>query len=121
MASTIDTGTVPFVATPAPATGGLPVAPTGLDVVPVSFDSIFTWDYDVQRQDLRNLYEKSKDMMWNARTYLAWDTSVDPEAPTVPDQFCPIFGSALWDKLTPAEIRKLRRLSSSYMLSNFLH
>jgi len=121
MASTIDSALANFVVFSPVATGGLPVAPTGTDVVPVQYDSIYTWDYDVQRPDLRNLYEKSKDMMWNARTYLAWDTDVDPEAPTVPDQFCPIFGTHLWDKLTPAEIKKLRRLSSSYMLSNFLH
>jgi hypothetical protein len=99
----------------------LPVAPTGVDVIPVAYDAIYTWQYDVQRTDLRALYEKSKDMMWNARTDLPWDTDVDPESANVPDQFCPIFGSHLWDKLTPAEVRKLRRLSSSYLLSNFLH
>jgi hypothetical protein len=99
----------------------LPVGPTGVDVIPVSYDAIYTWQYDVQRADLRALYEKSKDMMWNARTDLPWATNVDPEAANVPDQFCPIYGSHLWDKLNPAEIKKLRRLSSSYLLSNFLH
>jgi hypothetical protein len=99
----------------------LPVAPTGVDVIPVSYDAIYAWQYDVQRTDLRALYEKSKDMMWNARTDLPWDTDVDPESANVPDQFCPIFGSHLWDKLNPAEVKKLRRLSSSYLLSNFLH
>ena len=34
-------------------------------------DTIYTWEYGVQRQDLRNLYEKSKGAMWNASTYLA--------------------------------------------------
>ena len=100
---------------------GLPTAPSGVEVLPVSYNALYTWEYTVQRPELRNLYEKSKDMMWNARTLLAWDTDVDPEAPTVPDQFCPIFGTHLWDRLTEREIRKLRRLSSSYMLSNFLH
>src|SRR5262245_14706456 len=100
---------------------GLPTAPCGVEVLPVSYNALYTWEYTVQRPELRNLYEKSKDMMWNARTLLAWDTDVDPEAPTVPDQFCPIFGTSLWDKLTPAELKTLRRLSFSYILSNFLH
>ena len=30
----------------------------GHDVIPVAFDSVYTWTYGVQRQDLRHLYEK---------------------------------------------------------------
>ena len=100
----------------------MPVAPQGVDVVPTSYDTIYTWEYGVQRQDLRNLYEKSKTAMWNSSTYLAWDTSVDPEAENTPDSMIPIYGTHLWDKLDKkTEIPKLRRLGSSYLLSNFLH
>jgi len=60
--------------------------------------------------------------MWNARTDLAWDTSVDPEAPTMPDEMSPIFGTHLWNKLDKkTELPKMRRLFGSWMLSNFLH
>ena len=100
----------------------LPVAPSGTATLPVAYDTVYTWDYGVQRVDLRNLYEKSKDMMWNARTDVAWDTDVDPEAPTMPDQMIPIFGTRLWDRLDKKnEIPKLRRLNTAWMLSNFLH
>src|SRR5262245_17256892 len=109
----------------APSTGynvRLPETPTGLHTVPVTLDSVFNWSYGVERVDLRNLYEKSKDAMWNARTDLAWDTPVDPEAPNVPDQASPIFGTHLWDRLDKkTELPKLRRMSTSWMLSNFLH
>jgi hypothetical protein len=120
MASTFD------VVSPASSTSPLrvrlPAAPTGTHTLPVSYDTVFTWDYAVARTDLRNLYEKSKDSMWNARTDLAWDTPVDPEAPSVPDQMSPIFGSHLWDRLDKkTELPKLRRLHTSWMLSNFLH
>jgi hypothetical protein len=99
-----------------------PTPPTGIDKLSVTYDSIYAWDYRVQRQDLRNLYEKSKDAMWNARTYLAWDTDVDPEDESVPNEFTPIYGTHLWDKLDKkTEVPKLRRLSSAYLLSNFLH
>ena len=100
----------------------LPEPPHGFHVLPVSYDSVFTWSYDVERTDLRNLYEKSKDSMWNARTDLAWDTNVDPEAPTMPDQASPIFGTHLWDRLDKkTELPKLRRLHGAWMFSNFLH
>jgi hypothetical protein len=82
----------------------------------------YTWDYSAQRVDLRALYEKSKDLMWNARTTLAWDTVVDPEAENTPDMFNPLFGTPLWDRLDPkTELPNLRRHLSSYTLSNFLH
>ena len=100
----------------------MPVAPTGIDTIHTAFDTIYTWEYGIQRQDLRNLYEKSKGAMWNATSYLAWDTNVDPEAENSPDAMIPIHGTYLWDKLDKkTEIPKLRRLGSAYMLSNFLH
>src|SRR5262245_13955888 len=92
----------------------LPEPPTGINTVPVGYDSSFTWDYGAQRTDLRNLYEKAKETQWNARSYLAWDTDVDPESETMPDQLSPIFGTHLWDKLDKkTELPKLRRLGGS--------
>jgi hypothetical protein len=100
----------------------LPDPPKGTETVPTSYDTVFTWNYGVERVDLRNLYEKSKDAMWNARTDLPWHIDVDPEAETMPDQMSPIFGTHLWDKLDKkTELPKLRRLFGSWMLSNFLH
>jgi hypothetical protein len=120
MASTFD------VAPPLPSSPRfqtrLPTPPAGTDTLPIAFDTVFAWEYGVQRADLRNLYEKSKDSMWNARTDLAWDTPVDPEAPLMPDHMSPIFGTPLWDRLDKkTELPKLRRLFCSWMLSNFLH
>ncbi|MBX3208118.1 MAG: ferritin-like domain-containing protein [Labilithrix sp.] len=82
----------------------------------------YAWDYGTQRPELRTLYEKSKDLNWNARTDLAWATNVDPESQIVNDAFNPIFGTDIWKKLDPkTEIPKLRRHLASYMISNFLH
>src|SRR5689334_22286531 len=69
----------------------------------------YTWDYATTRPELRTLYEKSKDLMWNART-LAWETNVDPESEIVSDAFNPIFGTDVWKKLdAKTEVPKLRR------------
>src|SRR5688572_25490127 len=82
----------------------------------------YAWEYGSKRPELRTLYEKSKDLNWNARTALAWDTDVDPESEIVNDAFNPIFGTDIWKKLDPKrEVPKLRRHLASYMLSNFLH
>ena len=45
----------------------------------------YTWSYESSRADLRALYEKAKGEQWDGRTYLAWDTEVDPGAETLPD------------------------------------
>lgn len=122
MASSFDIVADRSPAPPARFDPRLPQAPSGTTALPTSLDTVFTWDYGVERLDLRNLYEKSKDAMWNARTDLAWSTDVDPERETMPDQMSPIFGTHLWDKLDKkTELPKLRRLHGSWMLSNFLH
>jgi len=100
----------------------LPDPPRGTSSLPVAYDNVFAWSYAPERADLHNLYEKSKVSMWNASTDLAWDTDVDPEAPTIPDEMSPIFGTPLWDKLDKkTELPRLRHLHGSWMFSNFLH
>jgi para-aminobenzoate N-oxygenase AurF len=85
-------------------------------------DVAYAWDYAGKRPELRTLYEKSKDLMWNARTDLPWQTDVDPEREIVSDAFNPIFGTEIWKRLDPKrEVPRLRRHLASYMLSNFLH
>jgi hypothetical protein len=120
MASTFDAPAAGAARTP--LSTRMPEPPSGLDVVPTSYSTVFNWSYLVERGDLRQLYDKSKDSMWNARTDLPWDTVVDPEAPTMPDQMSPLWGTRLWDRLDEKrDLPKLRRLAVSWMLSNFLH
>jgi hypothetical protein len=86
-----------------------------------TFDATYTWNYGVARQDLRNLYEKAKREQWNASEQLAWSTDVDPEAEHIPDIQIPIYGTHIWEKLTAGEIKKLRRESLAWTLSQFMH
>jgi hypothetical protein len=81
----------------------------------------YTWSYESARHDLRALYEKAKAEQWDGRTYLDWNTEVDPGDETIPDQQIAIYGSDLWRKLSPANIRELRRHAKSFTFSNFLH
>ncbi len=86
-----------------------------------SFDTCYTWSYDTFKVGLRNLYEKAKQNQWDSATTLAWHTDVDPESEIVPDMNNPLYGTAMWAKFTPAEIRKFRREQLSWSLSQFLH
>jgi hypothetical protein len=47
---------------------------------------VFTWNYDLERPQLRKLYEKAKTGQWNASTDLPWATEVDPERVVAADQ-----------------------------------
>ena len=91
------------------------------EFLPTSFDVAYTWNYEMVRQELRNLYEKGKREQWNATDQLAWGTSVDPESELVPDFQIPVYGTHIWEKLTPGDIRKLRREALSWTLSQFMH
>jgi hypothetical protein len=86
-----------------------------------AFDVAYTWDYGVERQDLRALYEKAKRDQWNATDQLAWATEVDPESELVPDFQIPVYGTHIWERLTAAEVRKLRREALAWTLSQFMH
>jgi hypothetical protein len=123
----VDVSVNPERAIPAPKDSHLRIvgAPTrAVDEIDVSFDLSYVWDYTTQRADLDALYEKAKENQWNARKLIDWKIPVDPESETgtVPNQFIPIFGTRLWDKLDKkTELPKLRRHATSYLLSNFLH
>jgi hypothetical protein len=103
-----------------PALAKLPEG-VDLDVVRTTFDTCYTWNYEAARPALASLYEKAKRDQWNASEAIDWTIDVDPERENVPDFQVPIYGTHLWERLTPAEIRKLRREQLAWMLSQFLH
>jgi hypothetical protein len=111
-----------YAATAAAASKRPKEGPTGTERLQTHGDMTYTWDYACQRPDLRVLYEKSKDLLWNARTDLAWDTPVDPGAENVPDAMNPLAQTSVWAKLDPKkDIPEVRRHQAAYMFSNFLH
>ena len=57
-----------------------------LHVLKNNADTIFTWDYNNDRQQLHKLYEKAKVGQWNGTTDLPWETEVDVEAVIAADQ-----------------------------------
>jgi hypothetical protein len=90
--------------------------------VPQAFETTFRWEYEDGREKLLNLYQKGKRLQWDAAERIDWSQDLDPENPEgLPDEIVPIFGSDVWERLTPAERVGLRRHFQAWQLSQFLH
>jgi hypothetical protein len=99
----------------------LPVDQTQWEV-PSGNTTIFNWEYDETRDRLLSLYEKGKEKQWNAQTRLDWSVEVDPGAPENGlDYYIPIYGSDMWNRMTPKEHQEVRHHIGSWMNSQFLH
>jgi hypothetical protein len=86
------------------------------------FATTFCWEYDDGREKLLNLYEKGKRLQWNANERIDWSTDLDLENPEqLPDETVPIFGSAVWERLSRSERATVRRHFQAWQLSQFLH
>jgi hypothetical protein len=82
----------------------------------------FRWEYDDGRESLLKLYEKGKNLQWNANERIDWRQDLDPENPEgLPDESLSIFGSKVWERMTREERANLRRHFQSWQLSQFLH
>ncbi|GAA4136437.1 ferritin-like domain-containing protein [Actinomadura keratinilytica] len=90
--------------------------------VPMSGDTRFTWEYDDGRDRLLSLYQKGKDKQWDAQKRIDWDLEVDPNNVIgLPEQFNPLFGSRIWDRMTEKERQEYGRHQGSWLFSQFLH
>ncbi|UCE85295.1 MAG: ferritin-like domain-containing protein [Deltaproteobacteria bacterium] len=81
----------------------------------------YNWEYDATRRRLMRLYENAKRDQWNASERLDWSVDVDPRAGLVPDLSIGIYGTPMWDRLTPSEIERLRHEAITWQLCQFLH
>jgi len=99
----------------------LPVEQTGWTLSGETQTS-FTWEYEDERSRLLALYDKGKKQQWDAATRIDWSQDLDPENPQeIDDRLIPIFGSALWDRMTKEERIKLRHHQQAQSLSQFMH
>ena len=89
---------------------------------PQDFETVFRWEYEDGRDKLLGLYQKGKRLQWDAAERIDWSQDLDPENPQeIDDRLIPIFGSAIWDKLTDKEKVHLRHHQQAQTLSQFMH
>jgi hypothetical protein len=90
--------------------------------IPGRFDTTFRWEYESNREPLMRLYEKGKNLQWNATSRIDWSQDLDPENPQeLPDEAVSIHGSTIWERMSKREKANLRRHLQAWQLSQFLH
>jgi hypothetical protein len=90
--------------------------------IPGAFATVFEWEYEDGAQALRRLYEKGKNLQWNATSRIDWSQDLDPENPQgLPDEAIVIFGSPVWNRLTAKERAVVRHHIQAWSNSQFLH
>ncbi|TYB68897.1 ferritin-like domain-containing protein [Nonomuraea sp. PA05] len=98
--------------------------PAGLSTwnVEMSGASRFTWEYDDGRDRMLALYQKGKDKQWDSVKRIDWDLEVDPyDVLGVPDQTIAIYGTPLWERMSPAMRKDVRLHGAAWQFSQFLH
>ncbi len=89
--------------------------------VPQKFEASFDWDYDDGRKQMMHLYQKGKDMQWDALSRINWDLELDSENPMqMPDETMGIFHTPVWAKMGKNEQAEFRRHAQAWMTSQFM-
>jgi ferritin-like protein len=86
-------------------------------VIPSPIETVFEYDYAVQAEDMRGLYEKAKRDQWNAARDIAWDTPEPSDGRTLSDELVDIHGSPIWERLSEADRVQLNRNLTAWRLS----
>ena len=93
--------------------------------VKATMETVFDWQYAMRKKNLLNLYEKGKELSWNASD-LAWDTDVDLDR-MMSDRIAGGF-TAMTNHLmqpptpfTDETATLFMRHQNAFMLSQFLH
>ena len=90
--------------------------------IPGTFDTTFRWEYEDTREMLANLYQKGINKQWSATERIDWSTDLDPENPQqFPDEAHAMFGSPMWEKMTPKERVECRHHEQAHNISQFMH
>ncbi len=86
-------------------------------VIPGTIDTVFEFDYSVQAEDMRSLYEKAKRDQWNASRDIAWETPEPSDGRVLSDELVDIHGSKLWSSLSEKDRVELNRRIAAWRLS----
>jgi para-aminobenzoate N-oxygenase AurF len=97
------------------------LAGPSIETLEAMLDITYTWGYQETRQKLRDLYDKAVRGQWISDDVLPWNTNVDLEAPTAPEQLMPLYGSDIYNRMTEKERKALNIQTFSWTLSQFMH
>ena len=85
------------------------------------FQACFDWTYDDGRAAMIGLYEKGKQMQWDAQVRIDWSQELDPLNPQgMPDESLPIHMAPCFLKMNEVEKGEVRRNFQAWQLSQFM-
>ena len=90
-------------------------------VISGAMDTVFEFDYSVQAEDMRSLYEKAKRDQWNGTRDIAWATPPPSDGRILADELIDIHGSPMWERLGEADRTELNRRITAWRLSVLLY
>jgi ferritin-like protein len=90
-------------------------------VIPGSLETVFEFEYSVQAEDMRGLYEKAKRDQWNATRDIGWDVPPTADGRVLSDELIDIHGSPIWERLGERERVELNRRIAAWRLSVLLY
>ena len=89
--------------------------------VPQGFEASFDWEYDDGRKQMMHLYQKGKDMQWDAINRIDWDLEIDHENPmALPDELSGIYHTPIWGKMSKKEQAEMRQHMQAWTISQFM-
>jgi hypothetical protein len=97
-----------------------------IDAIPSNFPTTYCWDYEVNKQNLRALYDRAKLEQWNAQPNDAlphpdWSIDVVINETSYPDARFAISNTDIWRKMNQKERDNFRLESTQWSLSQFMH
>jgi hypothetical protein len=81
----------------------------------------YNWDYRIQDDRIRKLYELGKELNWNVENDIDWSKPVTRLSPEQRDAVVPFKGYAPYDALSEEEKSEFAEHMNAWSLSQFLH
>jgi hypothetical protein len=91
--------------------------PMSRRVIPGTIETVFEFDYSVQAEDMRGLYEKAKRDQWNASRDITWGTPEPSDGRVLSDELVDIHGSSIWTRMSERDRVELNRRIAAWRLS----
>jgi len=105
----------------AAAVSGPALSGPSIETIESLLDVTYTWGYQETRTKLRDLYDKAVRAQWISDDVLPWHHDVDLEKPYSAENIMPLYGSDIYNKMTPKERVRMQAETSSWTISQFLH
>jgi hypothetical protein len=91
------------------------------DILKSPMQVCWQFDYEIHMDKLKNLYTKSKKMMWDSDVDIDWSLEIDPSKPLVGGQRLEFEKVPLLAKLSASQKELFTAESTAHLLSQFLH